>query len=100
MCSQRPPHSYSQQLCDMYKETLDEYINSTSRSIDFTLMIYVLDSSKKFHRMHVGSSKSIAFLEGPTRMRQYFWRVRATWLMIIRPTYSCKLAGFLAELYF
>ncbi|XP_059297906.1 cullin-1-like [Lycium ferocissimum] len=29
MCTQKPPHSYSQQLYDKYKEALDEYINST-----------------------------------------------------------------------
>ncbi|PKI46479.1 hypothetical protein CRG98_033122 [Punica granatum] len=29
MCTQKPPHDYSQQLYDKYKESFEEYINST-----------------------------------------------------------------------
>ncbi|KAA8549190.1 hypothetical protein F0562_000874 [Nyssa sinensis] len=29
MCTQKPPHDYSQQLYDKYKEAFEEYINST-----------------------------------------------------------------------
>ncbi|KAL3351522.1 hypothetical protein AABB24_019887, partial [Solanum stoloniferum] len=29
MCKQKPPHDYSQQLYEKYKETFEEYINST-----------------------------------------------------------------------
>ena len=28
MCTQKPPHDYSQQLYDKYKEAFEEYINS------------------------------------------------------------------------
>ncbi|WJX96134.1 hypothetical protein P8452_77377 [Trifolium repens] len=29
MCTQKPPHNYSEQLYEKYKETFDEYIKST-----------------------------------------------------------------------
>ncbi|KAL1334796.1 hypothetical protein AAHE18_11G203500 [Arachis hypogaea] len=29
MCTQKPPHDYSQQLYDKYKELFEEYIQST-----------------------------------------------------------------------
>lgn len=29
MCTQKPPHDYSQQLYDKYREAFEEYINST-----------------------------------------------------------------------
>lgn len=29
MCTQKPPHDYSQQLYDKYKEAFEEYIVST-----------------------------------------------------------------------
>lgn len=36
MCYRKPPsYSYASQLYDKYKEALDEYINSTVRSINF-----------------------------------------------------------------
>jgi hypothetical protein len=28
MCTQKPPHDYSQQLLDKYRECFEEYINS------------------------------------------------------------------------
>lgn len=31
MCTQKPPHDYSQQLYDKYKESFEEYISSTVR---------------------------------------------------------------------
>ena len=31
MCTQKPPHDYSQQLYDKYKEAFEEYINSMVR---------------------------------------------------------------------
>nr|GMD77776.1 cullin-1 isoform X3 [Ipomoea batatas] len=29
MCTQKPPHDYSQQLYDKYRESFEEYITST-----------------------------------------------------------------------
>lgn len=34
MCTQKPPHDYSQQLYEKYKEAFEEYINSTVRSFN------------------------------------------------------------------
>lgn len=34
MCTQKPPHDYSQQLYDKYREAFEEYINSTVSLID------------------------------------------------------------------
>ncbi|GKV52810.1 hypothetical protein SLEP1_g59371 [Rubroshorea leprosula] len=34
MCKQKPPHDYSQQLYDKYREAFEEYITSTVRNID------------------------------------------------------------------
>ncbi|KAF8038203.1 hypothetical protein BT93_B0916 [Corymbia citriodora subsp. variegata] len=31
MCTQRPPHDYSRQLYDKYRESFEEYIRSTVR---------------------------------------------------------------------
>ncbi|KAH9323516.1 hypothetical protein KI387_018155, partial [Taxus chinensis] len=31
MCTQKPPHDYSQQLYDRYRESFEEYINSMGR---------------------------------------------------------------------
>ena len=33
MCTQKPPHDYSQQLYDKYRESFEEYINSTVKNI-------------------------------------------------------------------
>ena len=33
MCRQKPPHDYSQQLYDKYREVFEEYISSTVRNI-------------------------------------------------------------------
>ena len=33
MCTQKPPHDYSQQLYDKYRESFEEYITSTVRNI-------------------------------------------------------------------
>lgn len=33
MCTQKPPHDYSQQLYDKYREAFEEYITSTVRNI-------------------------------------------------------------------
>lgn len=46
MCTQKPPHDYSQQLYDKYRESFDEYITSTVRLM--TLSIYcILNVAKK-----------------------------------------------------
>ncbi|CAI9259811.1 unnamed protein product [Lactuca saligna] len=40
MCTQKPPHDYSQQLYDKYRESFEEYITSTvSELISFFLCI-------------------------------------------------------------
>ena len=33
MCTQKPPHDYSQQLYDKYREAFEEYITSTVREV-------------------------------------------------------------------
>lgn len=33
MCTQKPPHDYSQQLYDKYRESFEEYITSTVRKL-------------------------------------------------------------------
>ena len=33
MCTQKPPHDYSQQLYDKYREAFEEYITKTVRDI-------------------------------------------------------------------
>ncbi|MBA0739690.1 hypothetical protein Gogos_012929 [Gossypium gossypioides] len=35
MCTQKPPHDYSQQLYDKYRESFEEYITSTCRKLCF-----------------------------------------------------------------
>lgn len=35
MCTQKPPHDFSQQLYDKYKEAFDDYIRSTVVSLFF-----------------------------------------------------------------
>lgn len=35
MCTQKPPHDYSQQLYDKYKQAFEEYISSTVRWLPF-----------------------------------------------------------------
>ena len=43
MCTQKPPHDYSQQLYDKYREAFEEYINSTVRNIiDLLLLVVVI----------------------------------------------------------
>ncbi|GLT28527.1 hypothetical protein SLA2020_034520 [Shorea laevis] len=37
MCTQKPPHDYSQQLYDKYQEYFEEYITSTVRNIAIIL---------------------------------------------------------------
>lgn len=43
MCTQKPPHDYSQQLYDKYRESFVEYINSTVRVIySYLFSFYIL----------------------------------------------------------
>ncbi|CAN1834125.1 CUL1 [Linum perenne] len=48
MCTQKPPHDYSQQLYDKYKESFQEYISSTVRTL-FVLLLLVLPSIREKH---------------------------------------------------
>lgn len=41
MCTQKPPHDYSQQLYDKYKESFEEYITSTVKYISPFYLFYV-----------------------------------------------------------
>ena len=41
MCTQKPPHDYSQQLYDKYRESFEEYITSTVRNILCVLWLHV-----------------------------------------------------------
>lgn len=44
MCTQKPPHDYSQQLYDKYREAFEDYINSTvSLILIFTTFIHCLN---------------------------------------------------------
>lgn len=45
MCTQKPPHDYSQQLYDKYKESFEEYITSTVRKL---LAVFVSFNSQLF----------------------------------------------------
>lgn len=38
MCTQKPPHDYSQQLYEKYKEAFEEYINSTVRAVGYKIL--------------------------------------------------------------
>jgi len=40
MCTQKPPHDYSQQLYDKYREAFEEYITSTVRIIGLFLSFF------------------------------------------------------------
>lgn len=51
MCTQKPPHDYSQQLYDKYKESFEEYITSTVRKL---LAIFVLFNSQLFLLCNIG----------------------------------------------
>ncbi|KAF8394538.1 hypothetical protein HHK36_020749 [Tetracentron sinense] len=42
MCTQKPPHDYSQQLYDKYRESFEEYITSTVRRLNIFLCVYCL----------------------------------------------------------
>ena len=55
MCTQKPPHDYSQQLYDKHREVLEEYITSTVR-IDLEMV----NSSLMFAFMIVGASLSLS----------------------------------------
>ncbi|VAH02232.1 unnamed protein product [Triticum turgidum subsp. durum] len=39
MCTQKPPHDYSQQLYDKYRESFEEYISSMVSSRVFRVLI-------------------------------------------------------------
>lgn len=42
MCTQKPPHDYSQQLYDKYREAFDEYITSTVRNYFIFMLAFNL----------------------------------------------------------
>lgn len=47
MCTQKPPHDYSQQLYDKYRESFEEYITTTVRvNCDGCLCHYTLFLSR------------------------------------------------------
>jgi cullin 1 len=39
MCTQKPPHDYSQQLYDKYRESFEEYITSMVRRSFFSAVL-------------------------------------------------------------
>lgn len=43
MCTQKPPHDYSQQLYDKYRESFEDYIASTVRVITFFRSYFALN---------------------------------------------------------
>ena len=55
MCTQKPPHDYSQQLYDKYREAFEEYITSMVR-IDLEMV----NSSLMFAFMMVRASLSLS----------------------------------------
>ena len=42
MCTQKPPHDYSQQLYDKYRESFEEYITSTVSNYNVASMVAVI----------------------------------------------------------
>ena len=46
MCTQKPPHDYSQQLYDKYREVFEEYISSTVRNIGLLVL-----GCNKYHKV-------------------------------------------------
>lgn len=42
MCTQKPPHDYSQQLYDKYREAFEEYITSTVRLIMYLIVVLLI----------------------------------------------------------
>ncbi|XP_048229765.1 cullin-1-like [Ricinus communis] len=41
MCTQKPPHDYSQQLYEKYREAFEEYINSTEGGFEHYSLSWV-----------------------------------------------------------
>ena len=39
MCTQKPPHDYSQQLYDKYRESFEEYITSMVSHLFISLLL-------------------------------------------------------------
>ena len=48
MCTQKPPHDYSQQLYDKYRESFEEYITSTVSNYSVASMFAVIILLKLF----------------------------------------------------
>jgi hypothetical protein len=42
MCTQKPPHDYSQQLYDKYRESFEEYISSMVSTAAWYLFVLIL----------------------------------------------------------
>jgi hypothetical protein len=42
MCTQKPPHDYSQQLYDKYRESFEEYISSMVSTAAWCLCVLIL----------------------------------------------------------
>ncbi|KAL4570334.1 hypothetical protein LXL04_025986 [Taraxacum kok-saghyz] len=49
MCTQKPPHDYSQQLYDKYREAFQEYITSTMNDLTPMSLLQVLPSLREKH---------------------------------------------------
>ena len=90
MCTQRPPHDYSQQIYCKYRETFEEYITSTVRNITCFLANFFL---KWLEEMCVIKLLAVEYHAG---------RYRIEWLRNRKCSVSCiksgKTSGFLSSL--
>ncbi|KAL9257937.1 Cullin-1-like protein, partial [Drosera capensis] len=57
MCTQKPPHEYSQQLYDNYRESFEEYITSILNSV-FPVILGNCTSTHLYIKKFVGGSNS------------------------------------------
>lgn len=59
MCTQKPPHDYSQQLYDKYKESFDDYITSTVSRFIVIYALYIMVSLLILDRINAMLSLSL-----------------------------------------
>lgn len=57
MCVQKPPHDYSHQLYEKYKEAFDEYITYTVRISSSYMLVF----NFRLHSMTTNNSKKFIF---------------------------------------
>ncbi|KAG5628231.1 hypothetical protein H5410_013449 [Solanum commersonii] len=91
MCTQKPPHDYSQQLYDKYREAFEEYITTTGKGSCSFHSHFTLIFVRKVIELH---DKYLAYVNNCFQNRTLFHKGKSKLLISAPSTFTELLATF------